>query len=201
MDLSKIIKPINLYQLSLLNVDYIDFDNSVINSDGTVDIMLDTQKIPKPNFAVNIDDWVFENLSDSDECYVKYNPELGIVEGIFVEYYAVLHKYEFVYVTTLFFMRELNHPEYIKYANMYNGFNSKVMEWLKSRIRSLIPDTKGDFRSDYIEQDTYFQKRECNHSDIYYVIYQWWNKVISNHVDFINATGSEKGQFFIALND
>lgn len=61
MDLSKI-KPINLYQLSLLNVEYIDFDNSVINSDGTVNIMLNTQKIPKPNFSVNIDDWVFENL-------------------------------------------------------------------------------------------------------------------------------------------
>ena len=64
MDLSNIIKSINFYQLSLLNVDYIDFDNSVINSDGTVDIMLDTQKIPKPSCTVNIDDWVFENLSD-----------------------------------------------------------------------------------------------------------------------------------------
>ena len=73
MDLSKI-KPINLYQLSLLNVEYIDFDNSVINSDGTVNIMLDTQKIPKPAVAVNIDDWVFENLLDSDECYIKFNP-------------------------------------------------------------------------------------------------------------------------------
>ena len=107
MDLSNIIKSINFYQLSLLNVDYIDFDNSVINSDGTVDIMLDTQKIPKPSCTVNIDDWVFENLSDSDECYIKFNPESGIAEGLYVEYYAVLHKYDFVYTTTLFFMREV----------------------------------------------------------------------------------------------
>ena len=147
MDLSKI-KPINLYQLSLLNVEYIDFDNSVINSDGTVNIMLDTQKIPKPTFAVNIDDWVFENLSDSDECYIKFNPEPGEPEGLYVEYYAVLHKYDFVYTTTLFFMRELNHPEYIKYANMYDEFNSKVMEWLKSRIRNVIEKPKGNFVSD-----------------------------------------------------
>ena len=200
MDLSKI-KPINLYQLSLLNVEYIDFDNSVINSDGTVNIMLDTQKVPKPTFAVNIDDWVFENLSDSDECYIKFNPEPGEPEGLYVEYYAVLHKYDFVYTTTLFFMRELNHPEYIKYANMYDEFNSKVMEWLKSRIRNVIEKPKGDFVSDKIDQDTYFQQREYNHSDIYYIIYQWWNKVINNHVDFINATGSEKGSVFIALND
>ena len=201
MDLSNIIKPINLYQLSLLNVDYIDFDNSVINSDGTVDIMLDTQKIPNPSCALNIDDWVFENLSDSDECYIKFNPEQGVAEGIFIEYYAVLHKYEFIYVTTLFFMKELNHSEYIRYKHMYDEFNSKVMEWVKSRIRDIIPNTKGNFISDQIEEDTYFQKREYNHSDIYYIIYQWWNKVLNNHVDFINATGSEKGQFFIALND
>ena len=200
MDLSKI-KPINLYQLSLLNVDYIDFDNSVINSDGTVDIMLDTQKIPKPSCTVNIDDWVFENLSDSDGCYIKFNPEQGAAEGIFIEYYAVLHKYEFIYVTTLFFMKELNHPEYIRYKRMYDEFNSKVMEWLKSRIRNIVKNPKGDFVSDKIDQDTYFQQRELNHNDVYYVIYQWWNKVINNHVDFINMAGSEKGQFFIALND
>lgn len=200
MDLSKI-KPINLYQLSLLNVEYIDFDNSVICNDGTVNIMLNTQKIPKPTFAVNIDDWVFENLSDSDECYIKFNPEQGIAEGLYVEYYAEMHKYDFAYITTLFFMRESNHSEYIKYTNMYDEFNSKVMEWLKSRIRNVIEKPKGDFVSDKIDQDTYFQQRELNHNDIYYVIYQWWNKVINNHVDFINMAGSEKGQFFIALND
>lgn len=201
MDLSKTITPINIYQLSLLNVEYIDFDNSVVCDDGTVNLVLDTQKIPNPSFAVSIDDWVFENLPESDECYIKFNSEQGIAEGIYIEYYAVLHKYEIVYIESLFFMRELNHSEYIKYANMYDEFNSKVMEWLKSRIRDIIPNAKGNFRSDYIEQDTYFQKREHDHNDIYYIIYQWWNKVLSNHVDFINATDSEKGAIFIALND
>ena len=84
---------------------------------------------------------------------------------------------------------------------MYDEFNSKVMEWLKSRIRDIIENPKGDFVSDKIDQDTYFQQRELNHNDIYYVIYQWWNKVLNNHVDFINATGNEKGSVFIALND
>ena len=84
---------------------------------------------------------------------------------------------------------------------MYDEFNSKVMEWLKSRIRNIVKNPKGDFVSDKIDQDTYFQQRELNHNDVYYVIYQWWNKVINNHVDFINMAGSEKGQFFIALND
>ena len=84
---------------------------------------------------------------------------------------------------------------------MYDEFNSKVMEWLKSHIRDVIEKPKGDFVSDKIDQDTYFQQRELNHNDIYYVIYQWWNKVLNNHVDFINATGSEKGSVFIALND
>ena len=84
---------------------------------------------------------------------------------------------------------------------MYDEFNSKVMEWLKSRIRNVIEKPKGDFVSDKIDQDTYFQQRELNHNDVYYVIYQWWNKVINNHVDFTNATGNEKGSVFIALND
>lgn len=46
---------------------------------------------------------------------------------------------------------------------MYDEFNSKVMEWLKSRIRDIIENPKGDFVSDKIDQDTYFQLREFNH--------------------------------------
>ena len=84
---------------------------------------------------------------------------------------------------------------------MYYEFNSKVMEWLKSRISNVIEDPKGDFVGDKIDQDTYFQQRELNHNDIYYVIYQWWNKVLNNHVDFINSKDKEKGSVFIALND
>lgn len=84
---------------------------------------------------------------------------------------------------------------------MYDEFNSKVMEWLKSRIRNVIEKPKGEFVSDKIDQDTYFQQRELNHNDIYYVIYQWWNKVLNNRVDFINATGNEENPVFIALND
>ena len=55
---------------------------------------------------------------------------------------------------------------------MYDEFNSTVMEWLKSRIRDVIENPKRDFVSDKIDQDTYFQQREYNHSDIYYIIYQ-----------------------------
>ena len=54
---------------------------------------------------------------------------------------------------------------------MYDEFNSKVMEWLKSRIRNIVKNPKGDFVSDKIDQDTYFQQRELNHNDVYYVIY------------------------------
>lgn len=201
MDLLKI-TPIVLYQLSLLNTEYIDFDNSVICKDGTANIMIDTRKIPKPNFKVNDKDWIFKDLSDSDECYVKFNPEQGIAKGLFVEYYAVLHKYDSVYIAVIYYMKELNHPEYKKYKHMYDEFNSKVMEWVKSRIRIMLPDTKGNLIDDVIKKDTYFQKRKYGHSDIYYIIYQWWKKVLKNKVSFVNAVGdSENGSVFIALND
>lgn len=195
MDLPKI-TPIELYQLSLLNIEYIDFDNSVICKDGTVNIMLDIHRIPKPNFEINDKEWIFKNLSESDGCYVKFDPEQGIAKGLFIEFHAVL-QYEFIYG----FMEELNHPEYKKYKCMYDKFNSKVMEWIKSRIRIIIQDTKGNLIDDTIKKDTYFQKRECNHNDVYYIVYQWWKKVLKNSVSFTNVASDENGSVFIALND
>lgn len=200
MDLSKI-TPIVLYQLSLLNTEYIDFNNSVICKDGTVNIMLDTRRIPKPNFKVDDKDWILKNLSESNECYIKFDPEQGIAKGLFIEFYAVLHKYEFVYIAVICYMKELNHPEYQKYKCMYDEFNSKVMEWIKSRIRIIFQDTKGNLIDDIIKKDTYFQKREYNHNNVYYIVYQWWKKVLKSSVSFTNVASDENGSVFIALND
>ena len=194
MDLSKI-KPINLYQLSLLNVEYIDFDNSVINSDGTVNIMLNTQKIPKPNFSVNIDDWVFENLLDSDECYIKFNPEQGIAESLYVEYYAVLHKYDFVYTTTLFFMRELNHSEYIKYANMYDEFNSTLNEEQQKMFKNYV-EHRNEMDSIINEQlfmFGYLTASKLREETIEQFKSKWKNEQIKGAIEYFKGKTLEEG--------
>ena len=47
---------IDNYVLSLLNVKYIDFENSEIHDDGVVDVYLNAEKLPKPDFDLDMFD-------------------------------------------------------------------------------------------------------------------------------------------------
>lgn len=193
-----LIQPSDLYIFQLLNIDYVLLDVSEIQKDGTVILTLDTDKIPKPNF--DTDDEILQSFMDGDDYQLAFSPEKGIVESLTVERMAVQHGYDYIYTITLNVMEFLHHPEYQSCKQVYDIFNEMIMEWVKSQIRDVMIDVRGQFVNDTIARDTYFQKRIDNQTDIYYGIHSWWNKVHKGSVCWTDVVNGE-GTVYIARDD
>lgn len=86
---------IDNYILSLLNVEYIDFENSEIHDDGTIDIYLNVNKIPKPDFQIddNDDNWMLGQLELCEGVFIQIDTTIGIITGLFVEGFTVIHMF------------------------------------------------------------------------------------------------------------
>ena len=96
-------------------------------------------------------------------------------------------------------MEFVHYPEFQKYKQIYDQFNNQIMEWVKQQIRAIMTDVKGEFRNDTIDKDTYFQSRELNDHEIYYIICRWWNKVHRSEVNFVDVVNGE-GTVYVARN-
>ena len=108
---------IDRYILSLLNVEYIDFENSEIHDDGTIDIYLNVSKIPKLDFEIddNDDNWILGQLELCEGVFIEIDTNIGIITGLFVEGFTVIH----IFVDTF-----LN-SEYAEQINTYIDFIKK----------------------------------------------------------------------------
>lgn len=86
-------KRIDSYILSLLNAEYIDFENSEIHDDGTIDIYLNVSKLPEPNFQIddNDDNWILGQLELCEEVFIQIDTNIGVITGLFVEGFTVIH--------------------------------------------------------------------------------------------------------------
>ena len=84
---------IDRYILSLLNVEYIDFENSEIHDDGTIDIYLNKNKIPKPDFEIDddSDSWILSQLELCEEVFIQIDTNIGIITGLVVEGFTVVY--------------------------------------------------------------------------------------------------------------
>ena len=71
---------------------------------------------------------------------------------------------------------------------------------IKEQIRAMMPEAKGEFVKDNFMKDTYFQVRQHNGQNIYYIIYRWWEKLIDGKVYFTDVVNGE-GTVFIARNN
>ena len=86
-------KKIDNYILSLLNVEYIDFENSEIHDDGTIDVYLNKNKIPKLDFEIDddSDNWILGQLELCEGVFIEIDTNIGIITGLFVEGFTVIH--------------------------------------------------------------------------------------------------------------
>lgn len=71
---------------------------------------------------------------------------------------------------------------------------------IKEQVRAIMTDVKGEFVKDNFMKDTYFQIRQHNGKEIYYIIYRWWDKLIDGKVKFTDVVNGE-GTVFIARNN
>ena len=195
--IQSLIRPEDTYFFDLLDFDNIDFANTTILKDGTISLALDVGKIPRPEFET--DDEVFQELDEDDEYCLIFNPEHGIIETLSVIRMSIAHNYECIYPIIMNVMEFVHYSEFQKYKQIYDQFNSQVMEWVKQQIRAIMTDVKGEFRNDTIDKDTYFQSRELNDHEIYYIICRWWDKVHRSEVNFVDVVNGE-GTVYVARN-
>ena len=108
---------IDRYILSLLNVEYIDFENSETHDDGTIDVHLNVNKIPKPDFDVDDDEdnWILNHLEVCDKVYIQIDTNIDIITGLFVEGFTVIH----MFIDT--FLK----PKYVEQIDTYIDYIKK----------------------------------------------------------------------------
>lgn len=84
-------KKIDNYILSLLNVEYIE--ETIAHNDGTIDIYLNKNKIPKPDFEIddNDDNWILGQLDLCEAVSIQIDTNIGIITGLVVEGFTVIH--------------------------------------------------------------------------------------------------------------
>ena len=82
---------IDRYILSLLNVEYIE--ETKAHNDGTIDIYLNKNKIPKPDFEIddNDDSWILGQLDLCERVFIEIDTNIGIIAGLFVEGFTVVY--------------------------------------------------------------------------------------------------------------
>lgn len=82
---------IDRYILSLLNVEYIE--ETKAHNDGIIDVYLNKNKIPKPDFQIddNDDNWILCQLELCEEVFIQIDTTIGIITGLFVEGFTVIH--------------------------------------------------------------------------------------------------------------
>ena len=102
-------KKIDNYILSLLNVEYIE--ETIAHNDGTIDVYLNKNKIPKPDFEIDddSDSWILGHLELCNGVFIEIDTNIGIIAGLFVEGFTVIH----IFVDTF-----LN-SEYVEQINSY----------------------------------------------------------------------------------
>ena len=86
-------KKIDNYILSLLNVEYIE--ETIAHNDGTIDIYLNKNKLPKPDFEIddNDDNWILGQLELCEAVSIQIDTNIGIITGLFVEGFTVMHMF------------------------------------------------------------------------------------------------------------
>ena len=107
---------IDRYILSLLNVEYIDFENSEIHDDGIIDVYLNKNKIPKPDFEIDddSDSWILGQLELCEGVFIEIDTNIGIITGLFVEGFAVVHTFVDTFLKSEYIEQIDTYIDYIK---------------------------------------------------------------------------------------
>lgn len=107
---------IDRYILSLLNVEYIDFENSETHDDGTVDVYLDVNKLPKPDFDVDDDEdnWILGRLELCEGVFIQIDMNINVITGLFVEGFTVIHMFVDTFLKSEYIEQIDTYIDYIK---------------------------------------------------------------------------------------
>lgn len=105
---------IDRYILSLLNVEYIE--ETKAHNDGTIDVYLNKNKIPKPDFEIDddSDSWILGHLELCDGIFIEIDTNIGIITGLFVEGFTVVHMFIDTFLNSEYIEQIDTYIDYIK---------------------------------------------------------------------------------------
>ena len=107
-------KKIDNYVLSLLNVEYIE--ETKAHNDGTIDIYLNKNKLPKPDFEIDddSDSWILGQLELCEGVFIQIDTNIGIITGLFVEGFTVIHMFVDTFLNSEYAEQIDTYIDYIK---------------------------------------------------------------------------------------
>ena len=194
---SKILTQADQYAFSLFDVNLIDFDMLEYDKNGIISLPLITSNLPKPNEPFDDEDTMtmITDAIDYGDMWFTYNAIDHKVEELVIEIHCI--QQQISCDNALYFMEQIQHPEYGQYKMSYDNFNALVKERLKKQIRKLMTDVKGEFSKDNFIKDTYFQSRRFDNKEIFYGIHNWWKGLCDREINFVDVVNGE-GTVFIA---
>lgn len=196
---TQILSQADKYALSLLDHDLIDFDALEFDSSGIISLPLITSKAPKPNEPFDNEDlrMHISDALDFGEMWFTYEPVSHTVESLVIENGCI--QQQIFCDSTVYFIGQAKHPEFERYKQSYDKFIAGIKDKLKEQVRAIMTDVKGEFVKDIFMKDNYIQSRNCDQTDIYYIINKWWEKLVNGEVNFTDIDNGE-GTVFVALN-
>ena len=200
IDTSKILTQADQYAFSLFDVNLIDFDMLEYDKNGIILLPLIISKLSKPNEPFDDKDTMvmITDAIDYGDMWFTYNAIDHKVEELVIEIHCVQR--QIFCDTIIYLMEQTQRPEYDKYKQIYDKFIADIEDKLKEQIRVIMTNVKGEFVKDKFMKDNYVQARNCNQTDIYYIVNKWWEKLINGEVNFTDIDNGE-GTVFVALND
>ena len=194
---SKILTQADQYAFSLFDVNLIDFDMLEYDRNGIISLPLITSNLPKPNEPFDDEDTMvmITDAIDYGDMWFTYNAIDHKVEELVVEIHCI--QQQISCENALYFMEKIQHPEYKQYKISFDNFVADIKEKLKEQIRKLMTDVKGEFLKDNFIKDTYFQVRQFDDKEIFYVIHNWWKGLCEGKINFVDVVNGE-GTVYIA---
>lgn len=197
IDTSKILTQADQYAFSLFDVNLIDFDMLEYDRNGIISLPLITSNLPKPNEPFD-DEETMTMITDAIEygdMWFTYNAIDHNVEELVIEIHCI--QQQISCDNSIYFMEQIQHPEYEQYKMSYDKFVADVKRELKKQIRKLMTEVKGEFVKDKFIKDTYFQVRRFGDKEIFYGIHNWWKGLCEGEINFVDVVNGE-GTVYIA---
>ncbi len=197
IDTSKILTKADQYTFSLFDVNLIEFDMLEYDKNGIISLPLITSNLSKPNEPFDDEDTMtmITDAIEYGDMWFTYNAIDHKVEELVIEIHCI--QQQISCDNALYFMEQIQHPEYKQYKMSYDKFVTDIKGELKKQIRKLMTEVKGEFSKDNFIKDTYFQVRRLDDKEVFYVIHNWWKGLRDGEINFVDVVNGE-GTVFIA---
>lgn len=204
--------------LNLIDMKQVIQKNTLIDDDGTIYFNLRSSALLSRNSLVPnrsycaFCDAVFSDLPESRKlidrelCYIAFNPqeEMKLTGFAVIKDGRIYRSSQECIIHALEQIKKTDSHKFSCFRKRLEAFSDEAELWLRLKIRDTLfdsTDVLGFFKKDYLKNGTYFQNRQKDTDDIFYVMYRWWDKLNDDHIIWVDTSEERNQKIFIALNE